>query len=405
MGAGELKVIQSTLFFILGFLCAGFLALIVGPAVWRRAVTLTRKRIEASMPLSLNEIQAETDRVRAEAAMAIRHLEITVKSLKEKNAEQLVEINRGREEVRRLASERTEKAHGLAGFEAKAPELHTSLQRREEQISALTAKLGEAETLISRGASELEELGKMYEDLSFVSSTRQIELAGAEAEIEKLSTDVSRLRRQCKDAERRVAEIAIEKQALQDTLRLERKRLTDREEVLRRQGKELMHLGHEEGVGLDAANGLDLLLGEVETMGTILEPRQADALRSSGGGMPMEVTEQVARLSAERDRLERHLTALAGENRQLRADAAAGAGKGAGAVNGRLDEDALLRDQIQELAAEVVSLTAALEGSDSPIRRALAMPAVNGLVPADPHAKITSLADRVRALQEAASRG
>ena len=89
----------------------------------------------------------------------------------------------------------------------------------------------------------------------------------------------------------------------------------------------------------------------------------------------------------------------------MRADAAAGAGKGAGAVNGRLDEDALLRDQIQELAAEVVSLTAALEGSDSPIRRALAMPAVNGLVPADPHAKITSLADRVRALQEAASQG
>ena len=54
-------MIQSTLFFILGFLCAAFLALLVGPAVWRRAVNLTTKRIEASMPLTLNEITQIVD--------------------------------------------------------------------------------------------------------------------------------------------------------------------------------------------------------------------------------------------------------------------------------------------------------------------------------------------------------
>ena len=65
---------QSSLVFILGFLSAGLIALIVAPMVWRRAVALTRKRIEASMPLTQAEIQADKDRMRAEFAMATRRL-------------------------------------------------------------------------------------------------------------------------------------------------------------------------------------------------------------------------------------------------------------------------------------------------------------------------------------------
>ena len=93
-------MVQSVLFFALGFLCAGFLALIVAPAVWQRAVALTRRRIEASIPLTQAEIQADKDRVRAEYAMATRRLEMNVKALREKAAEQLVEINRGREALK-----------------------------------------------------------------------------------------------------------------------------------------------------------------------------------------------------------------------------------------------------------------------------------------------------------------
>ena len=51
-------MIQLLLYFALGFLCAAFLAALVAPAVWRRAVMLTRRRIEASVPLTLDEIRA-----------------------------------------------------------------------------------------------------------------------------------------------------------------------------------------------------------------------------------------------------------------------------------------------------------------------------------------------------------
>jgi hypothetical protein len=72
---------------------------------------------------------------------------------------------------------------------------------------------------------------------------------------------------------------------------------------------------------------------------------------------------------------------------------------------GERRDTAVLREQINDIAAEMVRMTAALEGPDSPINAALkseegrpAPVAANR----DPDAPI-SLADRVRALQKAAA--
>ena len=65
-------------------------------------------------------------------------------------------------------------------------------------------------------------------------------------------------------------------------------------------------------------------------------------------------------------------------------------------------ENALLREQINDLAAEVVSLTAMLDGPESPILKALdATPSPMATSADSDH--IESLADRVRALQKAAA--
>jgi DNA repair exonuclease SbcCD ATPase subunit len=354
-------VVQSTLFFILGFLCAGFLALMVAPAIWRRAVSLTRKRIEASMPLTLNEVQAETDRVRAEAAMSIRRLEISVKSLKEKAANQLIEINRSREELRRLTGETSGKTHLLADLEVKVPELQAKLREREEQVEILSKRLREADDLIDKQASELEKLGKTYEEVTFLSSARQIELAGRETEIERLSIEAARLRSQHKDMEGRVQEMALENEALEATLKGERKRLGDLER-------------------------------EIADAGSIDTARQSPAVPVGG-----KADSKLAQLLAERDRLESRLTALTRENKKLRARSVDHGG------GGKSGDISLLREQIYQLAAEVVNLTATLDGPDSPIRKALSMPAASGADGDETQEKITSLADCVRALQKAAS--
>ncbi|TGR30557.1 MULTISPECIES: hypothetical protein [unclassified Mesorhizobium] len=381
-------MVQSVLFFALGFLCAGFLALMVAPAVWRRAVALTRRRIEASIPLTQAEIQADKDRIRAEYAMTTRRLEINVKSLREKVAEQLVEINRGREALKGLAVERTEKDHALAELGAK----NEALRRREEELHQLSERLRETERKLERRALELEKLERMYDDASFASSSRQIELVARESELQKLASDISLLRGQRKEADRRGQEIAAESKAARDALKAEKKRaaeldkkverllatLADREDKLDRREKELARL-REKTKAEDGAPALRL----------VGKPDESD--RHDEAGKRDDMDRAIAKLDGDRERLEARLTALARENKRLKADL--GAVASSGLANGN---SAALREQMNELAAEVVHLTAKLEGPDSPIAKALAAPQDNRSAGHD-----RSLADRVRALQKA----
>ncbi|RUX04013.1 hypothetical protein EN784_18135 [bacterium M00.F.Ca.ET.141.01.1.1] len=381
-------MVQSVLFFALGFLCAGFLALMVAPAVWRRAVALTRRRIEASIPLTQAEIQADKDRVRAEYAMTTRRLEINVKTLREKVAEQLVEINRGREALKGLAVERAEKDHALAELGAKGE----ALRRREEELHQLSERLKETERKLERRALELEKLERMYDDASFASSSRQIELVARESELQKLASDISLLRGQRKEADRRGQEIAAESKAARDALKAEKKRaaeldkkverllatLADREDKLDRREKELARL-REKTKAEDGAPALRL----------VGKPDESD--RHDEAGKRDDMDRAIAKLDSDRERLEARLTALARENKRLKADLGAVASSGLTNGNG-----AALREQMNELAAEVVHLTAKLEGPDSPIAKALAAPQDNRSAGHD-----RSLADRVRALQKA----
>lgn len=64
------------MYFALGALVATFVALLVLPAVWHRAVRLTTRRVEAAVPISIFEIQADKDQQRAFFALNQRRLEL-----------------------------------------------------------------------------------------------------------------------------------------------------------------------------------------------------------------------------------------------------------------------------------------------------------------------------------------
>jgi chromosome segregation ATPase len=413
-------VIQSILFFVLGFLCAGFLALMVAPAIWRRAVLLTRKRIEASVPLSVNEIQADKDRMRAEFAMSTRRLEMSIKSFREKAAGQIIEINKNRDELRRLAEERDEKNESLTRLESSASELRNELRRREEQLQQINYKLIDAEKLIEERAFEMEKMGRMYDEASFSSSSRQIELVARETEVERLSNDVSDLRDQRKEAERKVREAQAEAKQAQDELKLEKRKageleakierlmanLSDREEKLDRREAELERLRDQIKAEGNTEAELNAALTEAQEAKVKLEAEVADLtlqmstlLSSATGG---DVEKAMAKLNEDRKRLEERLTALVRENKKLRYDVDGLERTKAEDWDEERRENALLREQINDLAAEVVNLTMMLDGPNSPIRTALSQNGAESAASAATGA-IISLADRVRALQKAAA--
>lgn len=365
-------MVQSILFFVLGFLCAGFLTVLVGPAVWRRAVALTRKRIETTMPLTLAEIQADKDRIRAEFAISVRKLEVETKTLKERLAAQLVEIGRGNEALKALAAEGERKDRSLTDLQAGKQQVEVALAEREGQFRGLADKFSETERLMQGRAREFEELGRMYDEASFSSSNRQIELVAREAELEKLGADISALRAQRKEVDKAKSEALAESRLDREALKVERKRaaelekklerlmatIADRDDKLGRREKELARLRGQPR----------------ENAGTVVQRQQSDEV--------------------ERERLEARLTALLRENKRLKADSAASAAGGAGPMQAA-DGGAALRQDMHDLAAEVVTLAIKLDGPDSPIAKALGKPAAS-----PSSGRMMSLADRVRALQK-----
>ena len=58
-------MIEPIMFFGIGFLVASLFGLVLIPLVHNRAVRLTMRRLEAATPLSMAEIQADKDQLRA----------------------------------------------------------------------------------------------------------------------------------------------------------------------------------------------------------------------------------------------------------------------------------------------------------------------------------------------------
>ena len=412
-------MIQSILFFTLGFLTAGFLALMVAPAIWRRAVILTRKRIEASVPLTMNEIQADKDRLRAEFAMSTRRLEMSIKTFRDKASTQIVEINRNREELKRLTEERAEKDRAITELESRGSELRTELRHREEQMKRLSTRLADTERVLEERALEIDRLGQMYDEASLTASNRQIELVNRETDFDRVSGDVGALRTQRKDAEKRLRELAAESKAAQDALKAERKRaaelerkierlgatVADREEKLDRREKEMARLREQGRSGTQGNDDLDTRLLEAQTDRMKLEAELADLqlqmstlLSGATGG---DVEKAMDTLNRERARLEERMTVLVRENKKLKSELTAIERSKSDDWSDERRDSAILREQINDLAAEVVNLTAMLDGPDSPIKHILSK--ADDAVRPEGAERIVSLADRVRALQKAAS--
>ena len=149
-------VLEAVLYFVLGFLSAGLLGLMISPTIWNRAVVLTKRRIESSVPLTLNEIQADKDQLRAEFAMSTRRLEISIEELKDKAASQVIEINRKRDELAELNENSEERLSVVKELEVQASELRARLQDREARIEQATKLQDTLMQKLERTSHELE---------------------------------------------------------------------------------------------------------------------------------------------------------------------------------------------------------------------------------------------------------
>jgi septal ring factor EnvC (AmiA/AmiB activator) len=148
-------MIEAIMYFGIGFLVAALLGLLFVPLVHNRAVRLTTKRLEASTPLSMVEIRADRDYLRAEFAVSTRRLEMTIEKLKAKTSTLFAELGKTAGAINQLNKELAEKKVTNIALEARDSKLRDQLRATEEELRMKSSALLEADSQLAHNQAEL----------------------------------------------------------------------------------------------------------------------------------------------------------------------------------------------------------------------------------------------------------
>src|ERR1700693_5137124 len=151
-------MIEPVMYFGIGFLVAALLGLLFVPLVHNRAVRLTMRRLEAATPLSIAEIRADKDQLRAEFAMSTRRLEMSVAQMKTKTTSQLAELGKKADAINQLKKELGEKTATIFALEARDKTQREQLRATEEEFEIKSGSLREAERPLADKEAELAKL-------------------------------------------------------------------------------------------------------------------------------------------------------------------------------------------------------------------------------------------------------
>src|SRR5512138_3382605 len=142
-------MIEPIMYLAIGFLVSMLFGLMIVPLVHNRAVRLTARRLEAATPVSMTEIQADKDQLRAEFAMSTRRLEMSVDQLKAKTTGQLAELGKKTDAINRLKTEIGDKTAALLAMEAREKAMREQIHSTEEELAVKTNTMHETARALS----------------------------------------------------------------------------------------------------------------------------------------------------------------------------------------------------------------------------------------------------------------
>jgi len=420
-------MVEPIMYGAIGFLIAGLLVIGFIPLVHARAERLTTRRLEALTPLSMAEIQAEKDQLRAEFAMSTRRLEMSVEQLKAKTTNQLTEIGRKSDAIGRLKLDLGEKTASLFALEAKEKQLSSELHAAQAEIATKERALAEAERALATMRAEFSLVSVDQRESAATAETRRVELLALRAQAEALKGQIESYDKETQELEARLRRKTTEAAKLNEQLAAERGRAEhfagratelDRAllvykteaEVLGRRVEELTTRLDEQGRFLvDRESTSDELRNQAASA-----QRVESEVRAALAEVEKRHRSETQAIRAEKASLEAQIRQSREQRAQLESEIAAMKRDAETTWADERMESTLLRERINDIAAEVARLTAALEGPTSPIaaivngdsEHSTSANGSNGtgvaLAPQIEQAKGT-LADRIRALQSRAS--
>ena len=417
-------MIEPIMYFGIGFFFAALVGLVVVPLVHNRAVRLTMRRLEAATPLSMAEIQADKDQLRAEFAMSTRRLEVAVEGLRTRSTSQLAELGKKGDAINRLKIELGEKTATIFALEARDKALRDQLRITEEEFAVKTSAMLDAQRALSEKEAEVARVLSTFDEQSSVNEAQKVELVALKTQVEALKSRLDDASSELRTVEDRRDAERVELKAATQELSEERGKVenlgrrvgelehalvaqTTEAEILGRRAADMENrLGEQMRLLAESDAALKQMRGDVETARkTESDLRAAVAeldARASAATQQLrtENAQLIAELERTKDERDRALRDLGTMKRETEEN-----------WNAERIENSLLRERINDVAAEIARLASALEGPNSPIDAILAAEVPRGLSPQSAatagHAEGPAggnLADRIRALQTQASR-
>ena len=182
-------LVEPAIYAAIGFLAAALLSLPLFGVAHRRAERLTRQHLDTLLPMSVKELEADKDLLRAEHALSTQRLETTLDDLKAKAAAQQIAIGRHNGAVARLKAELGDKAQAIAAREAREAVLQQQLRALEQEHALQSVHLEDARCALRDKEAELARVAADLATRSAIAEQQNVELARARVEAEALRAD------------------------------------------------------------------------------------------------------------------------------------------------------------------------------------------------------------------------
>jgi chromosome segregation ATPase len=355
---------------------------------------------------------------------------MSVEQMKAKTTNQLAELGKKSEAVARLKVELAEKSAAIAALEERERAVKDQLRATEEEVTRHLERLRELEGHLGDRDAGFAQMAADLDERNVTADSQRIEIVALNTQIATLKTRVEETEHELRESERsRIAEHE-QSERLMQALRGARREAADlggRIADLERQ----LSAGTAQGAAaVGRVRELELSL---EEQGRSLAQRERDChqlavqlanARNLESDLRAELAAQEGRRNTamkaqqqEKQQLQQEIERAGEERGRLQREIAALQHEGTSSWAAERMENALLRERINDIAAEIARLTALLEGADSPIEQILALPVsqprANGpgpqfageaAPPLLPERTVGNLADRIRALQSRAPR-
>jgi len=370
-------LIEQAMIFALGFLVAALFGLLFLPAVQRRAARLAGRRPEMLLPLSMEEIVAERDQLRAEFAVERRRIEQKLEAAGDAQAQHMGEIGRQAGMIDDLNGQLSQTREELRALGEGRDGLQREMDEAQVALGALQKALEDENASHAEMRETLEGARAEHAALDQPANEQRAALAALEMRAAALDLRIVALNHQREDLEKNLQAKASEAEVLQverDLARAERDGLEVKRATLQRR------LEEEALQTADLRDQIETLRRRVEEADrTRVAGEQArDAAQQRHDAAVRKVEEQENRIRAlQSAAAERHATQVAEiatltgplesarrmqQERRAQKQQEARPAEDGGAEQSHA-ETALVRQAIADLGAEVLKIAESLKPS------------------------------------------